>query len=276
MWVGRDGNGNAIINISASSSLPNGSGWGPLSGSAAENVALTNIPRYANLTSLSVKSATLDSITIQYTTDKLARLYIRFDDTSWLNNGNPFVENTTGGEITIAHKNREATERLDPNTLYGITVLCRTMGIDLDTSRRIEGRTLDIARITSVTNIDFEEDVSLRFSNLNNGTTKLIVKIADTEICTRENLTSSYTLSFTKEELSKMIKLLSDETTEVTYTVVTNEKYSATAKATITLKANIYIKKDGVWLRAKLLKKDESWKLTKVFFKTDGIWRNTR
>ena len=111
---------------------------------------------------------------------------------------------------------------------------------------------------------------------MNNGTTKLIVKIADTEICTRENLTSSYTLSFTKEELSKMIKLLSDETTEVTYTVVTNEKYSATAKATITLKANIYIKKDGVWLRAKLLKKDESWKLTKVFFKTDGIWRNTR
>ena len=83
-------------------------------------------------------------------------------------------------------------------------------------------------------------------------------------------------LSFTKEELSKMIKLLKDETTEITYVVTTNSIYTATAKSIITLKTNIYVKKEGKWIKAKLYKKDTSWKLTKLFFKVAGTWRNTK
>ena len=73
-----------------------------------------------------------------------------------------------------------------------------------------------------------------------------------------------------------MIKLLKNETTEVTYTVITNNKYTATVKAIVTLKANIYKKKNGKWVKAKIYKKNENWKLTKLFFKVNGAWRNTK
>ena len=66
------------------------------------------------------------------------------------------------------------------------------------------------------------------------------------------------------------------DTTEITYVVTTNSIYNATAKSIITLKANIYVKKEGTWIKAKLYKKDSSWKLTKLFFKVAGTWRNTK
>lgn len=273
--VYHNSNGAQAVTISASSNLPSGNGWGPSSGSASATVALDTIPRYANLTSLSVKDRTLESITLQYTTDKQASLFVKLDSTDWLNNGQPFVDNTTAGEFTINYKDRAATKRLDPNTDYGITVLCRSTQSGLNTSVRIVVRTLDIARISSVSSVDFGENVNLKFYNLENGTSKLTVKVADTEICIRENLASNYILEFTKEELSKMVKFLKKEETQVTYIVTTNNKYTASVTATITLKASLYIKKNGTWLKAKLHKKEQSWKLTRLFFKVNGVWRNT-
>lgn len=143
-------------------------------------------------------------------------------------------------------------------------------------SGQLSFSTKDIVRIANVENSDFGKDVNIKFSNLANGSAKLIVKIANTEICTRENLTSNYILSFTKEELSRMIKLLKNETTEITYIVTTNNKYTSTAKAIITLKSNIYVKRNGQWVKAKLYKKNTDWKLTKLFYKVNGAWRNTK
>lgn len=273
--VYHNNDGTQAVTISASSNLPSGNGWGPGSGSASATVGLDTIPRYANLTNLYVVNRTLNSITLGYNTDRAARLFVKLDSTDWLNNGQPFVDNTTSGMLTINYKDRAATERLDPNTDYGITVLCQSTQSGLNTSVRIVVRTLDIARISSVSSVDFGENVNLKFYNLENGTSKLTVKVADTEICTRENLASNYILEFTKEELSKMVKFLKKEETQVTYIVTTNNKYTASATATITLKVSLYIKKNGTWLKAKLHKKEQSWKLARLFFKVDGVWRNT-
>lgn len=274
--VPHNNDGTQAVTISASSSLPSGNGWGPASGSASATVALDTIPRYANLTGLSVINRTVDSITIGYSTDREARLFAKLDSTSWLNNGQPFVDNTKSGSFTIYYKNRENTERLDPNVDYGITVLCRSVQSGLDTSVRIVATTKDIARISSVSNVDFGENVNINFTNLANGTTKLIVKIGNEQICERSNLTSSYVLEFTKEELSEMIKFLKAEETQITYIVITDNKYTATRTATMTLKASLYIKRNGEWIKAKLYKKEQSWKLTRLFFKVNGVWRNTR
>lgn len=123
-----------------------------LNGTASAKVPIPNIPRYANLTSLSVQSATETSITLKYTTDKPAWLFARINDDDWLNGGGAFVSNTTSGTFTIKYKDRASTKSLDPNTTYKITVLCRALNHDsgIDTSKQISGTTYDYPHITAV------------------------------------------------------------------------------------------------------------------------------
>lgn len=122
------------------------------SGSFSVSFNTPTIPRYANLTSLSIQSATETSITLRYTTDKSAWLFARINDGDWLNGGNPFVSNTTSGTFTIKYKDRENTKTLDSNTTYKITVLCRAINKDsgIDTSKQINGSTYDYPHVTSV------------------------------------------------------------------------------------------------------------------------------
>lgn len=123
-----------------------------LNGTASAKVPIPNIPRYANLTSLSVQSVTETSITLKYTTDKPAWLFARINDDDWLNGGGAFVSNTTSGTFTIKYKDRASTKVLDPNTTYKITVLCRALNHDsgIDTSKQISGTTYDYPHITAV------------------------------------------------------------------------------------------------------------------------------
>lgn len=127
---------------------------------------LNDIPRYANLTSLSVKNRTINTVTLQYTTDRPADLYCSIDGGgTWLNNGGPFVSNTTSGEFTVSYKDRGSTQRLDPNTSYTFRVLCRAVDSRLDTTRDVVGTTIDIARVTSAPNINIGESHTIEWNN---------------------------------------------------------------------------------------------------------------
>lgn len=238
------------------------------SGSCSAGVWLNQIPRGANFTSFYINNSTLDTVDISYSLDKdVSSMQVSANGGAWQD-----VSTVSGSWY------RNATIRISNlkcNTSYNFRLKANVNGVDTITGYAY-ATTKDIAKITNVANTDFGQDIDIGFSNLANGTAKLTVKIGETEICSREDLTSTYTLSFTKEELSKMIKLLKDETTEITYVVTTNSIYNATAKSIITLKANIYVKKEGTWIKAKLYKKDSSWKLTKLFFKVAGTWRNTK
>ena len=93
---------------------------------------------------------------------------------------------------------------------------------------------------------------------------------------TRENLQENYTLIFTEEELAKMIKLLKEQETEITYILTTNNKYIDTKTSSIILKTSLYIKKEGNWKKSKLYKKDsKKWRFAKLYIKINNKWRNT-
>lgn len=127
---------------------------------------LDEIPRYATLTSLSVKSKTCNSVTLQYTTDKSSNLFCSIDGgNTWLNNGLPFKENTTSGEFTVYYKDRANTSRLDVNTSYTFQVLCRSTASGLDTSKSVKTSTYDIAKLVSVPNADIGSSQTITWNN---------------------------------------------------------------------------------------------------------------
>lgn len=105
-----------------------------VSASTSGTFTLTTINRYANLTSLSIASRTSSSVGIKFTSDRACKIYISINGgSSWLNNGNPFVTNSTGATINVTG--------LSANTAYTFTVLCRNNSVDLDTSKTISATT---------------------------------------------------------------------------------------------------------------------------------------
>lgn len=138
------------------------------------NFELNKIPRYANLTSLSVKSRTINSITLQCTTDKSAQIFCSIDGgNTWLNNGGAFLNNIKSGQFTVKFRNKESTQRLNPNTKYNFTVLCRAMDSGLDTVKAISSTTMDIAKITSAPNVNIGSSHTIQWSNPSGASTSL-------------------------------------------------------------------------------------------------------
>ena len=137
---------------------------------------LDTIPRFANLTSLTVKSRTVNSITFSFTADKACRIYAKIVSpitTNWLNNGNPFKDNVTSGDFTISYKDVTNSTRLDPNTKYKFTILCRNYVSQLDTSKDIEATTLDIARLVNVPNVNIGSQQTITWTNPSGAATTL-------------------------------------------------------------------------------------------------------
>lgn len=135
---------------------------------------LDEIPRYSDITSLSIKSRTINSITISYVVSRSASIYCSIDGgTTWLNNGNPFKTNTTNGEITIYYKDKASTSRLEPNTSYTITILSRATVSGLDRTSSVSTTTYDIAKLVSVPNINIGDSQNLTWTNPSGATTSL-------------------------------------------------------------------------------------------------------
>lgn len=203
--------------------------------------SLDEIPRFSNLTSLSVKSKTINSITLQYTTDKSANLFARFtsggDSTEWLNFGNPFVNNTTSGTFTIYYRNRENSNRLVPNTSYNIEVLCRSAVSGLDTAKSISVTTYQIGQISSVGNFNHGDNASIVITNPSGSSLNLAMKIGNTQILSKAVSAGTNAISFTDEQLDAIYKLYgSGNTLTATFILTTASSYTNSKTCTITLK----------------------------------------
>lgn len=231
---------------------------------------LDRIPRYTTVYN-SERGKTLNSISVNWSTT---------DPRNWtqysLNNGS-----WTDAQDTVAGDNKSGyytINNLQPNTNYNVKTQCRRADSGLwSQSGSITIKTKDIIRIPSVQSVDFGDNIGMTFSNLENGTGKLIVKVGDVQIAERSNLTANYTLTLTREELSTLVKQFgSNQTIEVSYIAMTNNTYTSTTKANITLQSNIHKKVNGEWKKAKLFKKNTTWKTTKLYIKVDGTWRNTK
>lgn len=212
---------------------------------------LDEIPRYANLTSLLVESKTINSITFRYTTDKPAWLFAKVYNDDWLNNGKPFVSNSTSGTFTIYFENKENTQRLSPNTTYNITVLCRALGVDsgLDTSKSISVTTYDIGKISSVDNFNHGDSTIVKITNPSGSALNLVMKIGNTQIQSRAVSIGNNTLSFNDSELDNIYKLYgSSNFLTATFILTTAGSYTNSKTCIITLRGNqktAYLGKSG-------------------------------
>lgn len=113
---------------------------------------------------------------MKYTTDRAAWLFVNLNNgQNWLNDGQPFKSNTTSGEFTIYYKDRANTQRLDVNTSYNITILCRALNATsaIDTSKNITVTTYDIAKISSAPNANIGNSHTINWSNPSGATTSL-------------------------------------------------------------------------------------------------------
>lgn len=179
------------------------------SGTCSASLALTTINRYANLTSLSVKNRTVNSITLSYTTDRVAWLFAKINNGDWLNGGQAFKSNTTSGEFTIYYKDRASTQKLDPNTTYNITVLCRALhhNSGIDTQRDIQATTYDIAKISSLANFEHGSNPTVGITNPGSiSSLSLIMSASNTQILSRTVTAGNNTITFSDTELDNLYK----------------------------------------------------------------------
>lgn len=270
--ITHENDGTKRINISANGVLPYGSGWGPNSGSASGDIQLETIPRYAGFNGHVIDTVGLESVRVAYNSNKTL-----VHAESSLNGGGWQPLAITSGTWNVAN-NRVVYQLtgLTANTNYTVqTRIAHVEGL-WTYSSVLNFKTNDYARIINVFSIEFGENVNLKLANLQNVSTSLTVKIKDVEICIRENLQENYALTFTEEELSKIVKLLKDEETEIKYVLTTNNKYTDTKTSTIILKTALHMKINGNWKKSKLYQKhNENWKLCKLYIKVGNDWRNT-
>lgn len=216
-----------------------------VSASVSGNFELEKIPRYANLTSLSVASRTINSVTFNYTTDRTARLFCSIDGgTTWLNNGNPFVDNTTSGSFTVYYADRPNTTRLSPNTTYSFYVLCRAIDSGLDTGKVISGTTYDIAKITEAPNFTDEGNPTIKYSNpFGNNVTSLQACISLTgakdDVVYRDvpKTGTSYTFNLTDAERKVLRQAAKTNSLSVTFFLKTTyrQSYHSTVVKTMSI-----------------------------------------
>lgn len=168
IYHGHNSDGTGYCFIEGYCNGPTGTSMAGEGVSGNQWVTLDTIPRYANITSLSLKSRTVDSLTFNFTSDRPCRIYARMtspNSTNWLNNGNPFIDNVTSGEFTINYANRENTTRLSPNTNYTFDILCRNYDSGLDTGKSISATTYDIGKIIALNDFEHGDNVELTTNN---------------------------------------------------------------------------------------------------------------
>ncbi len=270
--ITHNNDGTKRINISATGTLPYGSGWGPSYGSANGDVNLDTIPRYAGFNGHVIDSINLESVRVAYNSNK--SLYAA---ESSLNGGSWKILTIVSGTWNAAN-NRVVYQLtgLTANTSYRVQTRIASVEGLWTYSDTLYFKTKDYARIANVSSANFGDPIPIILANLQGVSTKLIVKIGNTQICTRENLQQNYILSFSREELSHIANLLEGEETQITYTLTTNNKYTDTKTSTIILNSAVYIKINGIWRKSSLYKKDNGqWKLSKLYIKVNDEWRNS-
>lgn len=272
--------GSKIIPFGASISATGGYG---VSASKTGTFELEKIPRYANLTSLSVKSRTVDSITLSYTTDRPAWIFINLNNgENWLNGGEPFKSNTTGGELTIYYKDRASTKKLDPNTSYNITVLCRALNRDsqIDTLKDIQASTYDIARISTLNNFEHGNSPNVIITNPGNiSNLNLDIKIGDIFILNRTVQTGNNSIIFNDTELDNLYKKYGSSSKLTATFVLTGSGYTNSKTCEVTFKGNQKTIKTNIsnsWKRGKIFTNiNGTWKKAVIWINVNGTWKRS-
>lgn len=263
--------------IEASYSFPTTPSGGTKTGNTS--VKIDNIPRYAEITELSIKSRTCNSITISYSVSRSANIFCSLDNgVNWLNGGQPFHRNSTGGEITIYYEDVDGTTRLQPNKSYTINLLSRATISNLNRQEQISVTTYDIGKISSANNFNHGDSTTVNITNPSGSSLSLAMKIGNTQIQSKSVSAGNNTISFNDTELDNIYKLYGRENTlTANFILTTAGTYTNSKTCTITLNGNQKTVKaniNGSWKRGKVwVKVNGTWKKAVIWTNVNGTWR---
>ena len=278
-WIGsynnctiyHDSNGTKSIWIGASISNTDTSLAGTWSG--GQWCTLDTIPRYLAFTGHSTRARTINSISINWSTDS-ARDWTQYS----LNGGtwtdaNDTLSGTNSGYYTISN--------LNPNTTYTVKTRCRRTDSGLWTeSSTLTITTYDIAKISSASNFNLGDSVNVGITNPGNVTATLEIKVNDTKIKEQNLSTGTNTITFTDTELDNIYKQFKNtNTVTATYTLTSNDnsnwKNSKTVTCTLTgNQKTIKINMQNEWKRGKIWKNENgTWKRAVIWINVQDTWK---
>ena len=221
---------------------------------------LVNIPRYSEINSFSIQSMGLNTAVIQYSVSRTANIYCSVDGMAW---GNPVAYNTTSGSFTISG--------LSPNANHSFVILVRSVDSGLDRiSSTLFGNTLDIARISSLPNIEHGDNLNIGISNpANISDLTLVMKVGNIEILRKTVSKGNNTITFSDTELDNLYKKYGSGNNLTASFVLSGSGYSEQKTCIITLRGNqktIYIgtKRGKVFVGTK---RGVTWQ------NVNGIWK---
>lgn len=239
--VAHNSDGSGSCYIEAYCNGPSGTSMAGESVSGSQWVGLDKIPRYANLTSYSVKSRTIDTITLQFSADST------LDWAQYMEEGYGWAD--LPNDCTIRN--------LSPNTTYKIKIRVRRADSQLWTeSGYISASTHDIGKISILNNFEHGNDVKLTITNPSGSSLSLAMKVGETQILTRNVSIGENTIIFSEEELDNLYKIYgsSDKLTAI-FVLTTANKYTNQRSCVITLtgkQKTSYVEVDGQIKRAEV------------------------
>ena len=150
IYQGHNSDGTGSCYIEAYCNGPSGTSMAGESVSGSQWVGLDKIPRYANLTSYSVKSRTIDTITLQFSADST------LDWAQYMEEGYGWADLPNDNTI----------RNLQPNTTYIIKIRVRRADSQLWTeSGYISASTHDVGKISILNDFEHGDDVNLTITN---------------------------------------------------------------------------------------------------------------
>ena len=249
--------GSKNINISSSSSLPSGGGWGPVSGTANEWVWLTQFARQANFTGYSVNATGLNYVDIAYNLDKdVSSLLYSINGGEWQNIS---VISGTWYRNAIAR-----IYNLSPNVSYNIRLKAIANGLETITNYMYV-TTKDIAKISQIDNFEHGDNIHITITNSSNiSNLNLTMKIGNVEILTRQINQLDNNIVLSDSELDLLYKQYNNKDILVANFNLSGAGYENIKLCNIILKGNQKTAK---------LKVDENIKRGKIYINSNGTWK---
>lgn len=268
--IWHEADGSKSINISASSTLPSGGGWGPVSGTASQWVWLTHFPRQANFTGYYINWTWLDSVDIAYSLDKQVQsILVSVNDGAW-----------QGLDIISGNWDINAVGRiynLSPNTSYRFRLKATVNGLD-NISDYMYVTTRDIARITRINNFEHGDNINMAISNKGElSNLNLVMNVDNIQILNRNVFGGDNTIILSDTELDNLYKKYGSNNSLIATFILSGSGYTDTRTCTITLKGNqktIKVNINNNYKRGKtFINVNGTWKKAVIWINNNGTWK---
>lgn len=238
------------------------------------DLTLTTINKSLNINSFTLQSRGLNSLIFNWSTNKICNSlyfdYFDFSDNLIYSSANQINEQCSSGSFTVTG--------LQPNTTYKVRIRPVSTDGTSAISSKISTTTLDISKISSISNFEHGSNVRVVITNpANINNLNLIMKIGDTAILNRNVNEGNNTIIFNDTELDNLYKKYgTNNNLNVTFSL-TGSGYTNTKTCIVTLNGNhktISLNKNGNWKRGNVwINVEGIWRRGIIWNKVDGTWR---